>query len=315
MRLVGLLLFLLAGCEQPSAVAEQTDESAEGEAVSPGRRGRTPPAGATCRGRDDCSSDQACVEGHCRHRRSSTAGEILAAGAKGQLRAGDFRGAIATYRDAIRAFERAEAPIPAEVACGAAGASLRAAEDEASREAAAAQADRCFRTSLPGDPARREVQEALARLRFDGLDIALFDQDEPPSQFFTQSPSRPTADAIVISVDLARSDRPGFSQLKETLLSEAAQLAISDCFIQDWEIHHEREATAALVLRFQSLLRDMGDYDTFNPEVVINHTSVAQEGFEPCLARALSETLRPGPRLGRPVSQWQEPFTVGARIQ
>jgi hypothetical protein len=232
------------------------------------------------------------------------------------MEAGDYDGALETFGEAMAAFETADAPVPPHVACGAALAALRmrGASDEAAREIAAKQADRCFRSSLPGDPLRVQVQAAVARMRFDGIDLRLFDQPSPPERFFTLEPTRPTADAIDLTLDLPDSEERGFELLRESLLSEEARHAIGSCFVQDWEQRHERSVEADLVLKYATQLRDMGDYDLFVPQVEITTPGESQAGFGPCLARSLSEVLRPGPR-GAGVMSWQESFSVRASVR
>ena len=291
-----------------------------GEVSSPGEitaegRSLPPAAGSTCHSRDDCLSEQVCVQNVCRHHDTSQAGEVLAVGARKQMEAGDYSGALTSFGEAITEFEAASAPLPPEVACGAALAALKGANEQESRERAASAAYRCFRNSLSGDPLRVEVQIALARLRFDGLDLRLFDASEPPPSFFTQPPSRPTADAIQIQLDLPESGAPGFAQLRDELLEEEAQRATSDCFVQDWERRHQRSVEASLVLRFANRLRDMGDYDLYLPEVEVSHTGTNPEPFAVCLSRALTDALAPGPRVGRSVAAWQEAFIVAASVQ
>ncbi len=272
------------------------------------------PAGASCAGQRDCAAAQICVAGSCRYAATSRTGEILAAAASAQLEAGDVAGAVGTYAQAMEAFGEAEAPVPPEVACGAASAALRVAADPASRETAASYADRCFRSSVPGDPHRAEVQRALARLRFDGLDVSLFDRESPAERYFTKQQSRPTTDAIEIALSIADRDHSGYATVSESLRSEQARHAIAECFLADWELHHRRSSEASLLLKFETRMRDMGDYDVFQGTVEVSATSDAQ-GFEPCVAEKLTEALGPGPRTPYPVRAWQEPFEVAARLQ
>jgi len=309
-----LLALVAISCQRPP-VGGEPEQPAEAPQGSGGRvLSGAAPAGSSCDGRDDCASDQVCVGGACRYRRTSAAGEILAMAAAAQAEAGDLPGATTTYDQAIEAFEQIHAPLPPEIACEAALAALRVADEAPSRETAAAHADRCFRNSLPGEPRRGAVERALARLRFDGLDLALFDRDEPAPRFFTKQQSRPTSDAIEIGIDIADRDAAGFEQLRDALRNERTHAVIVDCFAQDWELHHRRAADASLVLKFQTRMRDMGDYDSYTPEVQVVQTSLAQEGFEPCVASAITDVLAPGPRIGRPVSEWQEPFEISARL-
>ena len=308
--LVALALTTVVSCEPPTSSDFSVSPSSSGDG-----RSLPPAAGSTCQSRDDCPSEQVCVRSTCRHRDTSQAGEVLAVGASKQMEAGDYLGALATFGEAIEEFEAVSAPLSPEVACGAALAALKGANEEDRRERAAREAYRCFRNSLSGDPMRVEVQIALARLRFDGLDLRLFDASEVPPSFFTQAPSRPTADAIQIQLDLPDSGAPGFSQLRDKLLQEDAQRATSDCFVQDWERRHQRSVEAPLVLRFTNRLRDMGDYDLYVPEVEVSHTGTNPDSFSVCVSRALTDALSPGPRVGRSVSAWQEAFTVGASVQ
>jgi hypothetical protein len=277
--------------------------------------GTSQPEGAACTGRDDCPTDQLCVRGVCGYRLTSAAGEVLAAAARAQVEAGDLEGAGRTWEQAFAAFEAAEAPVPVRVLCGAAATSLRAARTAEARETAAKSADRCFRHSLPGAPERADVQLALARLRYDGLDLARFDQPEPADRFFSAPPSRPTVDAIDLAIDITEQpEQPGFADLRAAVLGEPARQAIADCFIQDWELRHERQATASLVVKLTSRLRDMGDYDTYDAAIEVQKTTLAEDGFETCVAAALGVTLATRPRMTRLVA-WQTPLEIAARLQ
>lgn len=312
-RFLGLMM-LVSGCGQPAGPtpaaeprpAPVVDEAGEPIAL---------PAGSACTGTGDCPESQVCVEAHCRHVATSASGEILATAARAQFAAGDLEGAVRTFDQAIDAYARAGAPAPPGLLCSAAQASLSTG-DAALRESAAARADACLRGSLPGDPDRASVLAALGRLRFDGIELAAFDADEPPERFFTQEPSRPTVDAIRIQLSLPDETASGWDRVREVLEGESAQRAMADCFVQDWEIRHERSAEAALVLAFSTRMRDMGDYDVFTPEIQVSQASVTQEGFEPCLAGALGAVLSAEtPRsMGRVVA-WQAPIEIRANLR
>lgn len=276
--------------------------------------GHRPPTGTTCGGRDDCPGDQVCVEGRCRHRETSVAGEILAASAAALADAGDWEGAQHTYVEAETAFREANAPVPAEVLCAHAALLLSTATTPEARDEGASRADACFRASLPGFGPREAVGRAVARLRFQGLDVHLFDQAAPASHFFTQAQSPPTVDAVVVElVYPTEGEQPGPTALRPQLDADAARRAIAECFIQDWGVHHARSTTGSLVVRYSTRLRDMGTYDSYEPELLVEKTTVAEDGFEPCVASALGSTLT-APRSGRVVS-WQFPLEVSAHIQ
>ena len=305
---------------EPSAAADRP-AATEGETQpTPARRAqasRRPPAGATCSGRDDCTSDQVCVESRCSYRATSVAGEVLASAAEAQAQAGDWSGALETYELSFRAFETADAPVSPEIACGAAELILRTATDADARERGARRADLCFRITVPTHPGRLAVRRALARLRFEGLDIGRFDQAEPAERFFTQQPSRPTVDAVEVDVqmpDLEPREPPAHTGVRERLLSEDGTAAIAECFIQDWETNHDRSAAAELAMSFSSRLRDLGSYDVFEPSLVINKTTTAEDGFEPCLAAALPGLFDPSNRSLRG-DAWTQTVRITARIQ
>lgn len=293
----------------PSAefATEEVVSAAEAELA------RRAPTGTTCGGRADCPVDQVCVESRCRHRATSVAGEILSSSARALAEAGDWEGAIATYQEAVAAYQAVRAPVPAELLCESAALLLGTATTPEAREAGAARADACFRASLPGFGPREEVRRAVARLRFQGLDVSLFDRESPPERFFTQAQSAPTVDAVTIEVAIAGDEQPGLAAIRAQLEGDMARRAIAECFIQDWEVRHERSARGSLLARYSTRLRDMGTYDTYEPELLIDKTTVAEDGFEPCVARALAAILS-APRAGRVVS-WRVPFEVSARIQ
>lgn len=300
-------MLLLAGCpEGPFPLDSKADEP-QGDPI---------PAGAACRGTPDCPKGQLCVEAECQYQNTSVAGEVLASAGAAQLEAGDFAGAVRTFDQAIDAYENAQAPIPPQILCGAAIAAMQEGSSPDARERAARRADACLRGSVPGASHRAEVLEGLTRLRYEGLDARLFDEPEPADRFFTMEPSRPTVDAIDIRVKLPDSDERGFDDVQQVLEAEAARRAISDCFIQDWDLRHERKVDAALVLKLKSKMRDMGTYDIFVPEAEVAQTSLAQDGFEPCVAVALTSMLSDAlpKNMGRRVS-WQHPFEITATLQ
>lgn len=309
-----------AGCNRRTSMLDQPVDTAEDGARATGGAARAgagraarPATGTSCMGREDCASDQVCVDRSCRYRETSVAGEILATAAEGQVEAGDWEGAIRTFDQAIERFDTAHAPVPAEILCGSAALILRTARDPEARERGARRADQCFRASLPGSPQRDEVRHAVARLRFEGLDTALFDRPEPAERFFTQEPSRPTVDALAIDVQLPESEDPGVAQVRDQLAAEAARRAIADCFVSDWELRHERSAQASLIVRYATHLRDMGTYDVYEPEVSFEKTTMAEDGFEPCVARALASAIT-APRGSRTVA-WQTSLEITARVQ
>jgi hypothetical protein len=321
---VAFCLLAVVGCNRraplttvpppgPSAPAPPGAEPPPGapEAAATTRR---PPSGTSCAGRDDCPSDQICVERHCRYRESSVAGEILAAAAAAQVEAGDWEGGMRAFDDAIAAYDAAHRPVPPEILCGSAALILRTSTDAEGRERGARRADQCFRASVPGLPAREDVARALSRLRFEGLDSSLFERADPAERFFTGEATRPTLDALTISVVVPEDeDLAGLAAVRSALNEEAARRAIGECFEQDWESRHERSAHATLVLRYATRLHDMGLYDTYEPELTFERVTVAEDGFEPCLASALSGVV-PVPRSGRVVS-WQTSVEIDARVE
>jgi hypothetical protein len=277
-----------------------------------------PPAGSTCTG--SCPRGQVCVGGVCRYLRASATGELLATSAAAQLELGDVDGALESYDRAAEAYRAAETEVPPEVLCGAALAALRhaGAGDREAREAAAARSDACFRASLPGYGLRREVQAALSRLRFDGLDVGAFDEPEPPTRFFSQEPTRPTTDAVEIAISFGESEESGFTELSQRLRDEASQRIISECFATEWQRTHERTLRADLLLKFRTRLRDMGDYDLYEPQIEIVPASgeTPASAFATCIATGLNAaTVEDLPRFRRQISPWQEPFEVGVRVQ
>ncbi len=312
-----LLGLALAASTMGSTECSGSNDTGAVAIVQPGEEeGPPPPAGSTCTGA--CPREQVCVGGVCRYLHASASGELLATGAAAQLQVGDVDGALESYDRAAEAYRSASAEVPPDVLCGAALAALRAGTEHEQREAAAARCDACFRGSLPGYAMRREVQSALARLRFDGLDVGAFDEAAPPTRFFSQEPSRPTTDAIEIAISFGESDEAGFAELTERLRGDASQRIIGDCFVEDWQRSHERSLHADLLLKLRTRLRDMGDYDIFEPEIEIVPASGAgsPEGFATCVATGLTtSTVEDLPRFRRQISPWQEPFEVGVRVQ
>ena len=203
---------LLAGCPPQTRLTSTEEGAPEGEQPTEPRRLATTSSGnpaatpvadrrraAAAPGGADCSSGQICVGARCRYPETSVAGEILAAAAAAQATGGDHVGAMATYDEAFRASARQRAPVPPEIACASAALILQAGPPTPKRASAALSGP----TSASGPaspvwPERAEVRIALARLRFEGLTLELFDREDPQERFFTAEPSRPTADAITL---------------------------------------------------------------------------------------------------------------------
>lgn len=271
-------------------------------------------SGATCDGTPSCPRGQACVGGLCRHRRTSVRAEALASAAEAQRIAGDSEGALTSFEEALSAYAEAEAPPPSDVACSAALLALRYYDTPEERERGARFADRCFRASMPGNTQRVEVLRAVGRLRYDGLALGAFDEATAPARFFSREPSRPTVDAVELALSLPEATEPGYTEVREALRSEDATRIVADCFIQDWELRHQRDARASLLLKLETRMRDMGTYDLYEGAFTVEKTSLDVDGFEPCLAAGLTAYLaESGVRVGRS-ARWQIPFEVAAQL-
>lgn len=307
-----LLLALVAGL---AACALPDPDSLEAVTAPPAAA----PAkvGSSCLRTSDCGEARLCVAQVCQHAASSASGEILLAAGRAQGKVGDTLNALRSFTEARLAYEKMDAPVPPALYCDAAMAALlagAASEDVAMKEQGAKDAHLCFRHTLPGDAIRATVGAALAKLRFDGLDLALFDEETPAERYFTKPPSRPTPDAIDIALELSARELPGYEALGEQLRSEDAQRVIANCFIADWELKHGRQAQANVVLIFESRLKDMGYYDAYEPTLEIKGEGEAAQGFEPCVAEALATLLGTGPKVGR-VTSWKEPLQIAARLR
>lgn len=313
LALVGAALW--AGCNGASSGTATGSETAYAQAEGAATSTRPMLQGTTCEGIDGCGGDQVCVAHVCRARVTSVSGEIFAASAVSLAESGDWEGALRAYDESMAAYVASSAPVPPDLSCASAALLLRNARDAEGRERGAQRADRCFRDSPPGFGPRDDVRRALARLRFEGLDLALFDRPEPAERFFTVAPSRPSVDAVQVELRLPEpnNDQVGLAAVTEQLDGEVARHAVADCLLQDWEVRHERSAEAHLVIRFSTHLRDLGTYDAYDPQLVVEKTSSAEDGFEPCLAQALTAVLTP-PRQSR-VTAWQNTIDVAAHIQ
>lgn len=305
------LVLALAACGFQSSPPE-----ADPVFTSDDEASATPPRipGATCGGPSDCASDQVCLNATCVGARTSVKAELLAGAAAQQSEAGDATGAAATYQEAIEAYEAAEIPPPGAVLCRAAQSILSVTQQAEGRERAARMADRCLRQTLPGDPSRDRVITALGRMRYDGLNLAAFDLPEAPASFFTETPARPDPNRVQVTLQVTPLESSSFAPIVTALQGDAARAAAQDCFLQDWEVRHEQQATASFQVRFFSRLRDMGSYDAYPAELELVQQSLAQEGFEPCLARVLPAVVELPSSLGRVVS-YETTMTVSATLQ
>lgn len=304
--LAASLLVLTTGCE------DQFGLSLGDESAGAGSSAAALPPGATCANVSDCSADQVCVGQICRPQRTSVAGEILAAVATEQLESGETGTALATFQEALTAFEEAGAPVPPGVLCGAANATLRSASDAQTREIGARLADGCFRNSLPGHPARAPVNETLAGMRYDGLWLAAFDAAEPEERYFTAQPSRPSADSVQVDMAIPENDGPGYEEATARFRSAEVARAIAECFISDWEQRHESSASAVLNLSYRSRMRDMGDYDAYFGQVELEGGGSGT--FEACVIGTVSASFTGEPTRARRSGSWEETVRITARL-
>ncbi len=311
-----LLVVVLMACRPPAHRDSGADGAPPRESASAPRPATPPaayPAGASCAGRGDCPAEQVCVERRCRYRRSSAEGEILLAAARAQWEAGDPRGARETYARARDAFTRRSVPAPPALLCGGALAALSCRDSPRDRERGAREAALCLRQSLPGDPHRQAVLEALAARRHDGLILSAF--DEPRAErFFGEQRSRPPSDAVVVELVLPPASEPGLDHVRRALEGDEARHAARECFLRAWEGRHGREARAQLLAELTTEPRELRDRPFYLSRVRIVPTGGEDESFEACLGRELTRLIHEGPRLSR-ATIWQLPFEVHGRLR
>lgn len=277
-----------------------------------------PPAGATCMSTLDCGPDDVCIEQHCRQTKTSATAEILAAAAATQARQNQHAGAVSAYTAAVDAFRKHAVKVPSDVLCSLATASLRGATTREARELAAQHADRCLRASHPGSSERATVVHMLSEQRAEGLDPAHFDEQQPAVRYFTAEPDKPKLESVEIEIDLPERDAPGFSDLVAGVRTPEVRAMVSRCFIDDWERERHNRSEASLRIKFQSRMRDMGDYDSFQPSLEVTReiapgSTLAPSGFADCVMRGVESALAPGPKLNRVVA-WEERLHVVAHL-
>lgn len=266
----------------------------------------------------DCAPEDACIELRCRPSKSSAAGEILAATGAAHTRLGHHAEAAREYAAAVDAYRKHGAAVPADTLCALASASLRGAKTNEARELAAKQADECLRASHFGMPERSTTVHLLSELRVEGLDPAHFDEQQPATVFLTARPERPKADSIEIEIDLPERDTPGFSELTSALHTPTARDMVSRCFLEDWEARRQNRAEATLRLKLTTRMKDMGDYDAFEPTLEVTRdpdagAAVNATPFTDCVLRGVQTALGPGPKLNRVVA-WEERLHVVAHL-
>lgn len=298
--------FTLAACSLP----QKTPSPTATEEIPP-------PAGASCLSTLDCAPGDVCMAQACRGMKTSASGEILAALAASHAQQNQHAAAAQAFGSAVDAFKKQGSPVPAELFCGLAAASLQGASTREARELAARHADQCLRASTPGQPGRSAVVQLLASLTTEGLDVAHFDEPQPAQVFFSAEPERPRADAIEIEFDLPTRDAPGFAELTAGLRTPEVRDSISRCFITAWEKQRQDRAEAKIALKFTSRMRDMGDYDTYAPQLevsaVADATTENGSTFAACVVAGIQTALGTGPKVNRVVA-WEEALRVVARL-
>jgi len=253
----------------------------------------------------------------CRGTKTSASGEILAALAASHAQQNQHAAAAQAFGSAVDAFKKQGSPVPTELFCGLAAASLQGASTREARELAARHADQCLRASTPGQPGRSAVVQLLAGLTTEGLDVAHFDEPQPAQVFFSAEPERPRADAVEIEFDLPTRDAPGFAELTAGLRTPEVRDGVSRCFIAAWEKQRQNRAEAKIALKFTSRMRDMGDYDAYAPQLEVSAVADAgTEGgtaFTTCVVAGVQAALGTGPKVNRVVA-WEEALRVVAHL-
>jgi hypothetical protein len=253
----------------------------------------------------------------CRGTKTSATGEILGALAASHAQQNQHAAASQAFGSAVDAFKKQGAPVPTELFCGLAVASLQGASTREARELAARHADQCLRASTPGQPGRAAVVQLLAALATEGLNVAHFDEPQPAQVFFSAEPERPRADAVEIELDLPTRDAPGFAELTAGLRTPAMRDAVSRCFLAAWEKQRQNRAETKLTLKFTSRMRDMGDYDAFVPQLEVSAIddagSEGDKAFASCVVTGTQAALGTGPKVNRVVA-WEEALRVVAHL-
>jgi hypothetical protein len=158
----------------------------------------------------------------------------------------------------------------------------------------------------------------LSEQRVEGLDPAHFDEQTPATGFFTAEPDKPKVDLVEIELDLPERDVPGFAELTAGLRAPEVRTMVSRCFVADWEQERRNRTEVALRIKFTTRLRDMGDYDAFEPSLEVTRESApgsaaAPGTFADCVMRGVQTALAPGPKLNRVIS-WEESLHVVAHL-
>lgn len=303
-----------AGHSEASGRAQAAvDRPADGfDAPAEPRSDQPMPSGSSCVSHRDCVGEQVCVEGICQYRRTSVAAETLAIAAARLRDAEELKESVRAYRAAVGAYRAVSAPVPAHVSCAFAEASLLAATDAKEREAAAHQADDCFRNSLPGDPNRTRALGAVAKMRYDGLALARFDDERPAERFFTDQPTRPTIDSLslVIAPDATGALPP---KVAEKLVDSSVRRAVGRCFVTSWEAKRGREADAELILRQVTHPENVRGNAVFRASLRAEVLESNPPSFGSCLSATLPAALEATPHQVQNTS-WQVSLRIGARL-
>ncbi len=241
------------------------------------------PDGASCTSRPDCGSGQVCVANVCRYRTTSAPGEVLATAADNAMSAGDTETAVRSYRDAIRAFDEAGAPVPGALYCTAANAALSVATTADQREATKRDIEGCLRGTLPGDANRQGIVRTLARLRHRGLEIARLGASANGAgvTLFRAAEGAPTIESVHVQVHLPQG--PGLGETLHKIFAEDESTArIKRCFITELGQRPENRATARFRLT----------YNTNASTIGIAASTTAASGFDACVRTSLAEAVR-----------------------
>jgi hypothetical protein len=119
---------------------------------------------------------------------------------------------------------------------------------------------------------------------------------------------------VRVHVELAGAAGPGSEEIDERLQSAPVVQAVVACYIEDWELHHQRRVEGTLPLRVASHLRDMGSYDVYEARVSFDVSSLDERAFGRCVASSLETIFAESFRMTRTVS-WNASVIVRASAQ
>ena len=234
-----------------------------------------------------CAEGLRCFDHACRRTDRSLMGDYHAALGARAKDAGDLKGAVAAYGEALKHYGIEKISVPVELECAYGTVLADSRDDKELAELAARVLHRCVAGAPAGSAMRQKALYLIAALQDVGLDPAHLLRDEPADVYLSGAPARPRTEDL--KVEVSASPTPSARSWPGTVEAiKAARPALVAC----WE--QQKESAMSVPVPMSSVYRDSGydDEPSYYVTGVDPKAAPAANEVEQCVRDAIGPAVK-----------------------